>query len=230
MLMGPTKKRPSRNVSPTGPHYVAFEGGEGSGKSTQALLLAKRVSGLGTCEPGGTELGSSLRRLLLGIGEAPVGTRAETLMMAADRAQHLEELVLPTLASGRHVISDRSAYSSLAYQGGGRRLGVDAVRELNDWAVQGRWPDVVVLLDLALDEARNRLDRTLDRLEQEAADFHHRVGETFRQLAEEDPERWFVVSAQGSIEQVSIAVWTAIGHLFDDSAVPEDAGQPGVRS
>lgn len=195
--------------------YVAFEGGEGSGKSTQARLLADRVGARVTREPGATRLGAELRRLVLNPDEAPVGARAETLMMAADRAQHLEELVLPSLAAGQHVVSDRSAYSSLAYQGGGRELGVEQVRKLNDWAVAGRWPDAVVLLDMSPAAAQTRLDRTLDRLEQEADTFHQRVQDTFRDLAASEPAIWHIVPGDGSIDEVAAAVWSALSPLFD---------------
>lgn len=195
--------------------YVAFEGGEGSGKSTQARLLADRVGAVVTREPGATRLGAELRRLVLNPDEAPVGARAETLMMAADRAQHLEELVLPSLADGHHVVSDRSAYSSLAYQGGGRELGVEQVRNLNDWAVAGCWPDAVVFLDMSPAAAQSRLDRTLDRLEQEADAFHERVQDTFRSLAQSEPAIWHVVPGDGSIDEVAVAVWSALAPLFD---------------
>lgn len=193
--------------------YIAFEGGEGSGKSTQAKILAKRIDALLTLEPGGTELGAQLRKLLLGVGEAPVGSRAETLMMAADRAQHLEELVEPALQSGRHVVSDRTAYSSLAYQGGGRGLGVDAVRSVNDWAVAGRWPDVVVLLDCPAG-AGPRGRRSSDRLEQEADEFHELVHSTYLELAAREPERFIVLDAIGSITEVSEQVWAALAARF----------------
>lgn len=191
--------------------YVAFEGGEGCGKSTQAQLLADRVGALVTREPGGTPLGAELRRLVLTPGEAPVSPRAETLLMAADRAQHMVEMVNPALAVGRHVVSDRSAFSSLAYQGGGRELGVNAVHDINDWALAGQWPDLVVLLDLDPAVAGQRLDRGLDRLEQEAVDFHVRVRKTFLELASADSHRWTVVSGASSIEEVASAVWNALG-------------------
>lgn len=194
--------------------YVAFEGGEGCGKSTQAQLLADRVGALVTREPGGTPLGAELRRLVLTPGEAPVSPRAETLLMAADRAQHMVEVVNPALAVGRHVVSDRSAFSSLAYQGGGRELGVDAVHGINDWALAGQWPDLVVLLDLDPAVAGQRLDRGLDRLEQEAVDFHLRVRKTFLELAAADSGRWTVVSGALPIEEVSSAVWDALGSRF----------------
>ncbi|MDH3679169.1 MAG: dTMP kinase [Acidimicrobiia bacterium] len=189
--------------------YIAFEGGEGSGKSTQARRLTARLDAVHTREPGGTELGDRLRSLLLDPGEAPVGARAETLLMAADRAQHIHQIVRPALAAGRHVVSDRSVYSSLAYQGGGRELGVDAVRQLNDWALDGCWPDLVVLLDLPLDAARGRLRRGLDRLEQEAASFHERVRRTYLDLAAAE-DRWVVIDASAPIDTVAEQVWSAV--------------------
>jgi len=196
--------------------YIAFEGGEGSGKSTQVRLLAKRLIDLGgsdpviTHEPGATPLGRQLRELLLGVDQAPVGPRAETLMMAADRAQHMKEVVRPALAADRHVLSDRTAYSSLAYQGGGRDLGIDQVRAVNDWALDGLWPDLVVLLDCPPEAVAGRRARALDRLEAEADGFHERIHETFRQLAAAEPERWVVVDGSASIDEVAAAVWAAV--------------------
>jgi dTMP kinase len=195
--------------------YIVFEGGEGSGKSTQARLLADRLGAVLTREPGGTELGAQLRRLLLEPGSAPVEPRAETLLMAADRAQHLAQVVRPAVAAGRHVVSDRSLYSSLAYQGGGRELGVEAVLDINRWAIDDCWPHVVVLLDIDLEAARCRLDRGLDRLEQEDRSFHQRVRATYLELAAADDERWRVVDGSGTIESVGEAVWAAVGPLID---------------
>lgn len=189
--------------------YIAFEGGEGSGKSTQAKVLAERLGAVLTREPGATPLGAKLRALLLDPGEAPVSPRAETLLMAADRAQHMAEVVEPALAAGRHVVSDRSVFSSLAYQGGGRQLGVDAVWRVNDWALDGRWPEVVVFLDIDPGTASGRLDRALDRLEQEGDAFHQRVWAAYRELATET-RRWVTVPAAGSIESVAEAVWAAV--------------------
>lgn len=190
--------------------YIAFEGGEGSGKSTQAAILAERIGATLTREPGATALGAELRRLLLGSGDWSVGPRAEALMMAADRAQHLDEVVRPALAQGRHVVSDRSAYSSLAYQGGGRQLGLDAVRAINQWAIDGRWPDLVVYLRLPREVAVGRLDRALDRLESEAEDFHRRLLAAFDELAAAEPERWLVIDADQRPDQVTEAVWAAV--------------------
>ena len=200
--------------------YIAFEGGEGAGKSTQVRLLARTLTEQAghpdaplpvvTKEPGATPLGAQLRQLLLDVGQAPVGARSETLMMAADRAQHMDDVVRPALVSGRHVISDRTAFSSLAYQGGGRALGVDQVRAVNDWALDGLWPDVVLLLDCPPDTAADRRSRALDRLESEVDSFHDRIRQTFLDLAADDPDRWVVIDASQSIAEVSAAVWVAV--------------------
>ncbi len=174
--------------------YVAFEGGEGSGKSTQAKRVVEHLGALLTREPGGTPLGAGIRELVL-HGDEPVDPWAEAMLMAADRAHHLSTLVEPTLASGRSVVSDRSAFSSLAYQGAGRGLGVEAVREVNDRAIRGRWPDAVILLDLDPDQRGHRLNRSLDRLEREADEFHRLVRSAFLDLAAADPDRWLVLDA-----------------------------------
>ncbi len=159
-------------------------------------------------------MGAQLRKLLLEPGQAPVEARAETLLMAADRAQHMAQIVRPALDTGRHVVADRSLFSSLAYQGGGRRLGVDAVRRINEWAIDGCWPDVVVLLDLELDAARRRLDRGLDRLEQEDMSFHERVRCTYLELAA-GADNWVVLDADRSIEAVAEAVWSSIAPIVN---------------
>lgn len=190
--------------------YIAFEGGEGSGKSTQVRLLANRIGALVTREPGGTPLGARLRQSLLGVGEAPVGFRAETLLMAADRAQHVVEIISPALAAGQHVISDRSAYSSLAYQGGARGLGVDDVRQLNDWALNGLWPDLVVLLDVDISSATERILTPFDRLESEGDAFHAAVSATYRALAAAEPGKWIVIDGVGTIDEIEARIWAEV--------------------
>ncbi len=195
--------------------YLAFEGVDWSGKSTQAQLLATRLDAVLTREPGGTPLGAELRQLLLDNGSAAVNPRAETLLMAADRAQHLAEVVEPALAAGRHVVSDRSAYSSLAYQGGGRQLGVDAVRSINDWAIDGRWPDLLIFLDLDVGVAGNRTEREPDRLEAEGSTFQQRARDTYRALMADQPERWVIVTASGSVDEVAASVWEAVALRLD---------------
>ena len=191
------------------PSWVAFEGGEGCGKSTQAARLADAWGAVLTREPGGTAVGRSLRELVL-AGEG-VDARTETLLMAADRAQHVAEVVRPALAGGRSVVSDRSAWSSLAYQGVGRGLGVDEVRAICDWATQGLWPDVAVLLEVSAGEsASRRVGEEPDRMESAGDEFHARVAGGFRSLVESDPGRWLVVDGTGSVDEVAERVRAAL--------------------
>jgi len=197
-------------VTPVRGRFVAFEGGEGCGKSTQARRLADALGAVATREPGGTAVGSRLREILLDPGTVDLADRAEALLMAADRAQHLAELVAPTLATGRHVVSDRSAYSSIAYQGYGRGLPIAEVRGLSEWAADGVWPDLVVLLEVPHDVASGRLTGGLDRMERLGDAFHRRVGEGFRELAAAEPDRWVVVDGTELVEQVAAAVRGAV--------------------
>jgi dTMP kinase len=186
--------------------FIAFEGGEGSGKSTQAALLADAIGALLTREPGGTAVGGRIRELVLSPSTGELDPRAEALLMAADRAQHVAEVVQPELASGRHVVTDRFAGSSIAYQGFGRGLPATEVEGLSRWATAGCWPDLVVLLDVPADVADGRLQRDLDRMEAAGAEFHQRVGDGFRTLAAGDPGLWAVVDGSASIDAVHAAV------------------------
>jgi dTMP kinase len=174
--------------------YVAFEGLEGCGKSTHVARLAERLGAVATREPGGTPVGAALRAAMLDPTNTSLSPRAEALLMAADRAQHVAEVVRPALDAGRHVVSDRSVYSSLAYQGHGRRLGEDAVRRINDWALDGTWPDLVVLIDVPLDVLAERMKkRELDRFEREDRAFFERVHAGFLSMAAAEPARFAVV-------------------------------------
>ena len=190
--------------------YIAFEGWEASGKSTQARLLSQRLDAVLTREPGGTALGLAIRGLLLGNGPAPT-ERAEALLFAADRAQHLAEIVEPALAEGRDVITDRSYGSTLAYQGYGRGQSIEELMRLVEWTSGGLLPDLVVLLTVAADTADDRLGDQRDRMESEDSDFATRVIEGFTALAEADPDRWVVVDGAGSIEEVAARVAKAVG-------------------
>ena len=197
----------------SGPFWIALEGGEGSGKSTQASQLASALGAVLTREPGGTPLGHRLREVLLDPTSGEIDARAEALMMAADRAAHVSGVVMPALRAGRHVVSDRSVWSSLAYQGYGRRLDVDWLRTLSEWAMDGRWPDVAVLIDVPAPVAAGRLSssgRALDRFEQEEDDFHQRVRSGFADLADRWPQEWVVVDGDGSPETVEQRVFGAI--------------------
>ena len=186
--------------------FIAFEGGEACGKSTQAARLASALDAVLTREPGGTEIGGQLRAVLLDPKTKNLSDRAEALLMAADRAQHVAELVEPALASGRHVVTDRFAGSSIAYQGHGRGLPIDEIRELSLWATDGVWPDLIILLDVPEAEADRRLGSARDRMEAEPASFHAAVLDGFRAQAAAEPDRWVVIDGTPSIEEVSAAV------------------------
>lgn len=182
---------------------IAFEGGEGSGKSTQARLFAEAHGALLTHEPGGTGLGRAIRKLVLDPATGGIGARAEALLLAADRAQHVDDVIAPALAGGRDVVSDRYSASSLAYQGYGRGLPVEEIRSLTLWASGRLEPDVVVLLDVPLDVARTRWRGERDRLEAEAEEFHVRVAEGYDALARAEPDRWLRVDGVGSVDEVA---------------------------
>jgi dTMP kinase len=191
--------------------YIAFEGSEGSGKSTHARRLAAELDALLTREHGGTAIGLMIRSIVADPAHDELTARAEALLIAADRAQHLEEVVVPALAAGRHVVTDRSLYSSLAYQGYGRGLPLDQVRAVNEWAVGGRWPDLVILLDVPTDQLARRLRRReLDRFERAGAAFYQRVVDGYRAMAAAEPDRWIVVDGQGEIEAVAATIRSAV--------------------
>lgn len=189
-------------------HWIAFEGGEGSGKSTQAARLAEALGAVLTREPGGTTVGQRVREVLLDPSVAGMDPRAEALLMAADRAQHVAEVVRPALAEGRSVVSDRSAYSSLAYQGVGRGLGIEAIRSLCGWATEELWPDVAILLEVPVAVTDERRKDPPDRMESAGDDFHASVAEGFRTLADEEPTRWIVVDGDGPVDDVAERVRT----------------------
>ncbi|MEY2590417.1 MAG: dTMP kinase [Acidimicrobiaceae bacterium] len=189
--------------------FVAFEGGEGTGKSTQARLLAERLDAVLTHEPGATTIGVELRRLALGGQAGELDPRAEALVMAADRAQHVAEVIAPALAAGRHVVTDRYYYSSLAYQGYGRGLPLDGVRALSVFAGAPE-ADLVVLLTVPPAVRATRLGGDLDRIESAGDAFHSQVEEGFLALAAADPGRWVVIDASGSVDEVADAVWSAL--------------------
>lgn len=186
--------------------FIALEGGEGSGKSTQSAHLGTAIKAVLTREPGGTRIGTLIRNLVLDPSITGMSARTEALLLAADRAQHLEEIVVPSLRKGAHVVTDRSAYSSLAYQGFGRGLPVDDVRGMNGWAMEGRWPDLVILLDIDPAAGMARLKRAADRIELSDIEFHRRVRNGFLKLAADDPGRWAVVPAGGDELEVAAQV------------------------
>lgn len=182
---------------------IAVEGTDGSGKSTQARLLAQHLGAVYTREPGGTPLGERLRDMVLDpAGDHPVD-RAEALMIAAARAQHVAEVVRPALAEGRHVVTDRYLESSIAYQGHGRRLGPDDVAAVSAFATEGLAADLVVLIDVDGPVAANRRSGHLDRIELAGDGFHARVVAAYRAMATAEPDRWVVVDGTGTVEEVA---------------------------
>jgi dTMP kinase len=198
---------------PVGGLWVTLEGGDGSGKSTQAALLEEWLVGRGrsvlrTREPGGSDVGVAVREIVLHhTGE--IDPRAEALLYAADRAHHVATVVRPALARGEVVVQDRYLDSSVAYQGAGRVLDADEVRSLSLWATDGALPDVTILLDLDETAARERLDRSrtrFDRLEAEKAEFHARVRAAFLDVARAEPDRFLVVDAASSVEEIAAAI------------------------
>ena len=190
MTQPPSSPPPERGL------FVAFEGGDGAGKSTQVRLLVTALTAAGrsvvvTRQPGGTELGSQIRDLLLHGGE--VSPRAEALLFAADKAQHVDHLIRPALDRGEDVVTDRYTDSSIAYQGAGRDLGPDEIHRLLDWAVGGLFPDLTIVLDVPAEVGRQRRGSVHDRLEREHDEFHDRVRRHFLDLAAAAPARYLVV-------------------------------------
>jgi len=205
--------------------FITLEGGDGAGKSTQAELLEAWLRERGrevvrTREPGGTALGAEIRRLLLhgGAEIGEVDPRAEALLYAADRAQHITQLVRPALQRGAIVVQDRYIDSSLAYQGAGRPLAVSEIRGLSEWATEGLWPQLTVLLDLDTDEAAKRRAArggASDRLESEAAEFHQRVREGFRACVATDPSRFLVLDAARPVDELHAEIIERVAPLLE---------------
>jgi dTMP kinase len=193
--------------------FITFEGGDGSGKSTQAELLTRWLTDAGrtvvrTREPGGTDLGVELREIVL-HRRGHIAPRAEALIYAADRAHHIATLVRPALARGEVVIQDRYLDSSVAYQGAGREIDGREIREVSLWAAEGLLPDLTVLLDLDETTGRARLDaaRTrYDRLEAEAAEFHARVRAAYLALAAAEPGRFLVLDATLPVDELAARI------------------------
>jgi len=201
------------------PLFIAFEGGEGSGKSTQIVRLRNDLVRLRhpvfvTHEPGATSVGKSIRTLLLETHE-PITPRSEALLFAADRAHHVECQIRPKLAAGYHVLCDRYIDSSIAYQGAGRTLSSEEIAQLSHWATEGLVPDLTVLLDvdpeLGLARAGIRSWMTgPDRLEREQPAFHERVREGFLALAHRHPERYLVLDAARPVDELAAEIAAAV--------------------
>lgn len=201
--------------------FITLEGGEGVGKSTQVKALAEALRNRGidvlvTREPGGSEGAEKIRELLL---EGPVerwGARAEVLLFAAARADHVEKTIRPAVEAGRWVLADRFVDSSLAYQGGAGGLGIETVREINAFGVDGWYPDrtLILLADDGSDRARTRDSGTSDRIGGRSDDYHRKVDAAFRIIAMEEPERVQLIDASGSPDEVTARLLEAIRDLL----------------
>ena len=202
--------------------WITFEGGDGSGKTTQSNLLAEWLEGAGrtvvrTREPGGSEVGQLIRDIVL-HHRGDIAPRAEALLYAADRAHHVATVVRPALERGDIVLQDRYLDSSVAYQGAGRVLDAAEIRDLSLWAAEGALPDLTILLDLEPAAARARLDsadKPFDRLEAEQAEFHGRVRDAFLDLAAADPDRFLVLDAAAAPEVIAEQIRTRVAALLD---------------
>jgi dTMP kinase len=194
---------------------LALEGIDGCGKSTQARAVAEVFGARLTHEPGATALGAALRQLLLAPEAAPITLRAEALLMAADRAEHIELIVAPTLAAGEWVVSDRFSGSTLAYQGYGRGLGVEELAGLVAWAAAGLVPDLSILVDVPVDVAQARLARSApDRLERLGPAFAQRVRDGFLALAAAEPERWVVLDGRAEVDELTARIVEMVRQRF----------------
>jgi len=203
--------------APTQGIFIAFEGGEGTGKSTQSKLLQKWLEQEGESvvlsrEPGGTDLGKDLRKILLGHETGAISPRAEALLYAADRAHHVFSVIRPGLAEGKVVISDRYFDSSAAYQGAGRVLNPSEVARISRWATESLYPTLTILIDVPAEVGLSRL-QSRDRLEAEPTEFHERVRQEFLQIAMMDPERYFVVDGTQSVEDIHTQIIARVAEL-----------------
>ena len=214
--------------------FITFEGGDGSGKSTQIQSVRDWFESRGrevivTREPGGTELGTEIRRLVQN-GPEDVDARTEALLYAADRAYHVATVIRPALERGAVVLGDRYIDSSLAYQGAARSLGVDEIASLSAWATQGLYPSLTFLLDLPPEVGARRRTDAPDRMERESMDFHERVRHEYLRLADAEPERIVVIDAVGTVEEVFSEIRGVLVERFDggsstiDEAVDGSAG------
>jgi len=200
--------------------FIVFEGGEGCGKSTQTRALLRRLSKDGfravlTREPGGTRLGERVRRYLKQTGETRISPLAELFLIATARAQLVSEIIRPELEKGKTVICDRFTPSTLAYQGYGRGLNTDALREVNDIATDGMSPDLIVLLDIPIEDGLGRKkSKERDRFESESLAFHARVRRGYLDMAKADPERWLVVDGRLPKKEIEKMIWGKVSILL----------------
>ena len=206
--------------------FITFEGGDGSGKSTQIQSVRDWFESRGrevvvTREPGGTELGTEIRRLVQN-GPEDVDARTEALLYAADRAYHVATVIAPALERGAVVLGDRYIDSSLAYQGAARSLGVDEIASLSAWATRGLYPSLTFLLDLPPEVGARRRTDAPDRMERESMDFHERVRHEYLRLADAEPERIVVIDAVGTVDEVFSEIRGVLVERFEGGSVTID--------
>jgi dTMP kinase len=199
--------------------FVCFEGGEGAGKSTQSRLLREWLEEAGhevllTFEPGDTPVGRDIRRIVLDPETGHLADRTEALLYAADKAEHVEKVVLPALGRGDVVVTDRYVDSSLAYQGAGRTLDTDGLERVLRWATGDLRPHLTVLLDLEPEQGLGRFDGR-DRIEAESIEFHRRAREGFLVLAKADPDHYLVLDARGDVDEIATAIRGRVEALLE---------------
>ena len=206
--------------------FITFEGGDGSGKSTQIQSVRDWFESRGrevivTREPGGTELGTEIRRLVQN-GPEDVDARTEALLYAADRAYHVATVIRPALERGAVVLGDRYIDSSLAYQGAARSLGVDEIASLSAWATRGLYPSLTFLLDLPPEVGARRRTDAPDRMERESMDFHERVRHEYLRLADAEPDRIVVIDAVGTVDEVFSEIRGVLVERFEGGVATID--------
>ena len=211
--------------------FITFEGGDGSGKSTQIQSVRDWFESRGrevivTREPGGTELGTEIRRLVQN-GPEDVDARTEALLYAADRAYHVATVIGPALERGAVVLGDRYIDSSLAYQGAARSLGVDEIASLSAWATRGLYPSLTFLLDLPPEVGARRRTDAPDRMERESMDFHERVRHEYLRLADAEPDRIVVIDAVGTVDEVFSEIRGVLVERFEGGSVTIDEAVDG---
>ncbi len=227
-------------MTPRPGRFITFEGPDGCGKSTQLALLAKAlrrraIEVVTTREPGGTPIGGRIRSILLDSRTSGLTPLAEMALMFSDRAQHIEQVILPAIKQGSYVLCDRYTDSSEAYQGHGRGLGSETVLAMHKLLCRDLWPDLTILLqtelEASIDRARHRNQqqrdhRDEDRFEQEGLEFHRRVAEGFSQIARRDPQRVKVVPASGTVDTTHKKIMRILEERFPEiaSVQPHAAG------
>jgi dTMP kinase len=198
--------------------FIVFEGGDGAGKTTQIEKLAEFLSSknrevLVTREPGGTVMGKSIRDWLLEQTEVEVDPKSEALLFAADRAHHMHTLIRPALTANKIVIGDRHIDSSVAYQGVARNLGIENIKNISLWAVDGILPNLIIVLDIDVEVGQSRLNRK-DRLDRESKEFHEKVNKAYLELAAMNPEKYLVIDAQLPIDEIARQIQDRVEKLI----------------